>query len=177
MFTYMINEDIELKLLETRHAEALFRLTDGSRSHLRTWLPWVDQTKSVENSKGFIEYTLKQFSSQDGFQAGIWYKGELAGVVGLHGINWTNRSTSIGYWLGEDFQGHGLMTQSCQAVISHCFNELNLKRIEIRAATENVSSQGVPERLGFKKEGCLEKSECLYGHYVDHYVYGLINQA
>ncbi|MCA1010614.1 GNAT family N-acetyltransferase [Halobacillus halophilus] len=175
MFKHVIDEYTELRLLEERHAEELFQLTDSSRESLRQWLPWIDATKTVEHSREFIKGTLKQFGNNDGFQAGIWYKGELAGVAGLHTIDWSNRSTSIGYWLGESFQGKGLMTQACQAIVDYCFQELGLKRIEIRAATGNEKSLAIPERLGFKKEGCLEKSELLYGEYVDHNVFGLIN--
>ncbi|WP_449354696.1 GNAT family N-acetyltransferase [Virgibacillus natechei] len=177
MFTHIINEETELRLLEERHAENLFWLTDYSRETLREWLPWIDSTKTVDNSRSFIEGTLKQFCNNDGFQAGIWYKGELAGVVGLHTINWSNKSTSIGYWLGKSFQGKGLMTNSCKAVVNYCFDELNLKRIEIRVATENYKSLAIPQRLGFKKEGCLEKAELLYDEYVDHYVFGLISEG
>ncbi|KXH86728.1 GNAT family N-acetyltransferase [Sporosarcina sp. HYO08] len=176
MFYFKLNDDAELRLLEPRHAENLFLLTDQSRNYLREWLPWVDFTKEVSDSKAFIESTLKQFGNHNGFQAGIWYRGELAGVIGLHGINWANHSTSIGYWLGEEFQGKGLMTDACQAAIDYCFNELALKRIEIRAATGNHKSQAIPERLGFQKEGCIRSSEFLYDRYVDHYVFGLLKE-
>ncbi|WP_164214332.1 GNAT family protein [Virgibacillus sp. YIM 98842] len=174
MFTYTINKDCELKLLEPRHAERLFLLTEQSREKLREWLSWVDFTQTVSNSEDFINSTLKQFSNNDGFQAGIWYKGELAGVVGLHKIDWSNKSTSIGYWLGERYQGKGLMTESCKAVIDYCFNELNLYRIEIHVATENMKSIAIPEKLSFQKEGCIRGAEWLYDKYVDHYIYGLI---
>lgn len=73
-------------MLELRHAENLFLLTDKSRKHLTEWLPWVNFIKEVSDSKAYIEVALKQFGNSDGFQAGIWYKGELAGVIGLHGI-------------------------------------------------------------------------------------------
>src|SRR5699024_9029681 len=147
MFYFKLDDDSELRLLESRHAENLFWLTDKSRNYLREWLSWVDFTKEVSNSQEFIEGTLKQFGNNNGFQAGIWYKGELAGVIGLHGISWANNSTSIGYWLGEDFQGKGLITLACRSVIDYCFNDLKLKRIEIRVATENHKSQAIPERL------------------------------
>lgn len=176
MFYFKLNDDSELRLLELRNARDLFFLTDKSRIHLRKWLPWVDFTKEVNDSKEFIEGSLKQFGDNNGFQAGIWYKGELAGVIGLHSIDWVNKSTSIGYWLGEEFQGKGLMITACKAVINYCFNELGLKRIEIRTATENYKSQAVPERLGFQKEGCTRSSEFLYDKYVDHYVFGLIKE-
>ncbi len=174
MFSYKIDEDIELRLLEHRHADQLFQLTDQSRESLREWLPWIDFTRTVADSKNFIGGTLQQFSRNDGFQAGIWYKGELAGVIGLHGINWSNKSTSIGYWLGSGFEGKGLMTKACQAVVDYCFNELELNRIEIRTATENKKSMAIPVRLGFQQEGHLKQAEWLYNKFVDHYVFGMV---
>ncbi len=38
-------------------------------------------------SKNFIRSTLKQFAENNGFQAGIWHEGRLAGVVGYHAID------------------------------------------------------------------------------------------
>lgn len=176
MFSFKMSSTSELRLLEPRHAQELFELTDGSRDSLREWLPWVDFTRTVEDSKGFIDSTLKQFSNHNGFQAGIWLEGKLAGVVGLHGINWANRSTSIGYWLGKEFEGKGLMTKACEAVITHCFEELQLNRIEIRTATENNRSMAIPKRLGFTLEGCLKQAEWLHDKFVDHYVFGLVKE-
>lgn len=82
----------------------------------------------------------------------------------------------IGYWLGEKYQGKGIMTKACKALIQYCFEELNLERIEIRVATENIKSQAIPERLGFQKEGCLRNAEVLYDQYIDLYVYGLLKK-
>ena len=176
MFGIQIDENLSLGLVEKRHAQALFNLTDASRAYLREWLPWVDFTKTVTDSEKFIEMTLNQFASNNGFQLAICYKGSITGMIGLHGINWANRSTSIGYWLGEDFQGNGLMVKSCEAVVKYCFKELQLNRVEIRVATENVKSQAIPEKLGFTKEGCVREAEWLYDRFVDHYVYGMVKR-
>ncbi|MCE7794462.1 GNAT family N-acetyltransferase [Salipaludibacillus sp. CUR1] len=176
MFKYELNNNTELRLLEPRHAEELYRLTDHSRHSLRQWLPWVDFIKTADDSREFIKVSLKQFSQTNVFQAGIWYKGELAGVIGLHRIDWANQSTSVGYWLGEKYEGKGLMTEACRAVVNYCFTDLKLKRIEIRTAVENYKSAAIPERLGFKKEGCLKSAEKLYDKHVDCYVFGLIRE-
>ena len=96
MFGYELGENTELRLLEERHAELLADLTDRNREHLRTWLPWVDASRTVEDSKNFIRSTVKQFAENNGFQAGIWHEGRLAGVVGHHAIDWEHRSTSLG---------------------------------------------------------------------------------
>jgi ribosomal-protein-serine acetyltransferase len=174
MFRCDIDENTYLKLLDDQDAEQLFTLTDSCRAYLRKWLPWVDSTKTIEDTKSFIEMTKKKFVSNNGFESGIWYKGKLAGVIGFHYIDWANRKTSIGYWLGEQFQGSGLMTKSCIAYLNYAFNELKLNRVEIRCAVENSKSRAIPERLGFKNEGTIRDAEWLYDHFVDHIVYGML---
>lgn len=174
MFEFMVDDEVVLKLLDTIHADQLFELTDSCRPYLKEWLPWVDGSKSIEDTKSFIEMTKKQFASNNGFQAGIWYKGNLAGVVGYHSMNWASRSTSLGYWLGEGYQGNGVMTKACKAFVDHAFRRLNLNRIEIRCAEKNIKSRAIPERLGFIEEGMIREAEWLYDHYVDHRVYGIL---
>jgi len=176
MFCHTVSDEIQLKLLELRDAEEVFALTDASRSYLQEWLPWVDATRTLDDSKAFIQSTLQQFAANNGFQAGILYKGEFAGVVGFHDINWANKSASIGYWLGEGFQGQGIMTSACRAVVNIAIQEYGLNRIEIRAAVGNRKSRAIPERLGFTQEGTCRQAEWIVDHFVDHVVYGLLKE-
>ena len=174
MLKTKIDNDLELCILEPRHAEQVYALLDESRLYLREWLPFVDSSKSVDSTIAFIKQSLKQYADNQGSSLGIWYKGELAGIIGLHWINWDNKYTSIGYWLGERFQGKGIMTRACKALIDHCFDELKLNRIEIRVATGNLKSQAIPKKLGFIQEGVLRSAEWINDRYVDHIVYGLL---
>lgn len=171
MFSHPLDPDTELRILEIRHAPRLFALVDANRLHLRQWLPWVDATKSADDSRVFIDLTLRQLAQSNGFHAGIWNQGELAGVIGHHRIDWTNGATTLGYWLGETFQGKGLMTRAVQAFVHHGFVDLKLNRFEIRCALGNQRSRAIPERLGFKPEGVLRDAEWLYDHFVDHVIY------
>ncbi len=174
MFKYVIDDDLELKLLDTFHIEEQFALTQRNRSYLKEWLPWVDGIKSFEDVRRFIELTKQQFVSNNGFQSGIWYKGRLAGIIGYHNINWSNKSTSIGYWLGEEFQGKGIMVRACKVFVDYAMKELNLNRVEIRCAEGNSKSRHIPEKLGFKNEGTARNVEWLYDHYVSHVIYGIL---
>ena len=172
MFSYSLGDDAELRLLEEPHAYALYQLTDANRSYLRQWLPWVDETNSVDDTRRFIRIATQQFASNQGYECGLWWHGELVGTIGNHRIDWRNGATSIGYWIGEAYQGHGLMTRACRALVAHAFDTLRLQRVEIRVATGNRRSRAIPERLGFRAEGVLRQVEWLYDHYVDHVVYG-----
>jgi ribosomal-protein-serine acetyltransferase len=174
MFVFRIDQDLELRLLEERHAEELFGLTDKNREYLKKWLPWLDATKTAADSKKFIQFMLSKLAKNDGLTAGIWYKGDLAGVIGYAGINWPNRKTSIGYWCGAEFQGLGLVTRACRALVTHAFSELKLNRVEIACATENKRSQAIPMRLEFMQEGVARDAEWLYNHFVDHVIFSML---
>lgn len=173
-FHLKATDEIELRLLEEQHARELFNLTDANREHLRKWLPWVDQTRSVTDTSEFISSCSRQFSENGAFQVVICFKDHVCGVIGHHRIDRLNRSTSMGYWLGASHQGKGIMTASCRVMIDHAFSDLDLHRVEIRCATENRRSRAIPERLGFKLEGAARQSEWLYDHFVDLAIYGLL---
>ncbi|MGJ9382149.1 GNAT family N-acetyltransferase [Salipaludibacillus sp. CF4.18] len=173
MFTYRINNEAYMKLLDMNDALPLFNLIKRSKN-LHQWLPWVEGTKEVTDTQQFIRIAMKQYADNNGFQASIWYRGQIAGLIGFHQINWNNRATSIGYWLGEEFEGLGLMTQAGNAMIQYAFRDLHLNRIEIRAAVQNYKSQAIPQRLGFTKEGCIRQFEWLHDHYSDAFVYSLL---
>lgn len=165
----------ELKVLVEEDAERMFRLIDQNRMHLREWLPWIDSTREPANTRGFIEGTVRLKELNQGIHYGIWYEGSFAGTLGVHGINWANRNTTIGYWLGVQFQGRGLMTHAVYQYTNHLvFGKWNLNRVQIAAATDNVRSRAIPERLGFQMEGILRENEFVNERFVDHAIYGMV---
>jgi ribosomal-protein-serine acetyltransferase len=174
MFRLALSEGIELRLVEERHAEAMFAVVDRNRAYLREWLPWVDATTGPASVVEFIRKTLHQFARNEGFAVGIWAAGQYFGGVGFHTINWVDRKVEIGYWLDREQQGKGLMSASCRAMIAHAFEELKLNRVEIRCATGNQPSNRVAQRLGFRLEGTLRSAGLLYGTYHDLNIYGLL---
>jgi ribosomal-protein-serine acetyltransferase len=174
MFTYKIDEKISLKLVELRDAEKVFKLTDNSREYLREWLPWLDKTTRVEDTRDFISTSLKNYAKNRSMTTFILYKGEIVGTAGYNEIDWSNKIVNIGYWLGEGYQGHGIMTKVARTLTEYAFSELKLNRVVIRAAVENKKSRAIPERLGFVNEGRIRQNEWLYDHYVDHIVYGML---
>ncbi len=174
MFYYPLSENLELRLLEYRHSEALYRLIKDNYHHFSYWLPFIKTIESVNDTKQFIEKGLNQFYHNNGFQAGLWYEQTLIGVIGFHYIQWFSRKTSIGYWIAKPYEGQGFMTKACEALINHAFHNLALNRVEIRVTTENYRSKAIPERLGFKMEGVIRADEWLNDHYVDLAVFGLL---
>ncbi len=174
MFHWKLEDEIELRLLQMRNAPEVYALVDAGRAFLRAWLPWVDHHRDVVDTESFIREALEQFVLGEAIHVGIWHKGVFAGVIGYHRINTENRFGEIGYWLGEAYQGKGIMTQACRAMMVYGFSELKLNRVEIHCALENQKSRAIPERLGFKEEGILRQAERVHNRFVDNVVYGMV---
>lgn len=175
-FAKSLGDGAQLRLLEARHAEALFAVVDTNRPHLRRYLPWVDSNTTLEYSQNFIKTTLEQFKNFDGLVAGIWQDWQFAGVLGMHFIDWQHRDTEFGYWLAEPFTGRGLATRASKAVLDYIFLELNLQRVTIAHALENTASQKVIERLGFVPETITKDAEKLNGRFHDWQKYSLLRR-
>ncbi len=174
MFRMPVDATLDLVLLEPRHAPLLFSLVDENRAHLRRYLPWVDGTRAVNDSVGYITASLEQFARSQSLQVGLFTDGTLAGMCGYHMIDWNNRRTGIGYWLAQSHQGKGLMTRAVRALTTHAFSSLGLHRLEIHAAMENAPSRGVAERLRYTQEGVAKGAEWLHERWVDHAVYAML---
>ncbi len=174
MFCCTVNEQTELRLICPQHSEELFTLLDSNREHLRRWHPWVDIVRSVTDVERAIAARQQLYANKRGIFAGIWFKGQLCGMIHHLNVDWSNRWTALSYWLDTAHQGQGIMTACCRAFVSHGFNTWKLNRITIECATQNARSRAIPERLGFKFEGIVRGIEWLHDHYVDHAMYGLL---
>ena len=81
MFSYQVDKEIELVLLQQHDKEELFELIDYNRKHLRQWLLWVDERTCAEDFEPIIPMWLNNYANNNGFDAGIRYNGELVGMI------------------------------------------------------------------------------------------------
>lgn len=169
-------DGMTLEIPAVEHAEELFLLIRGNSMHLRKWLPWVDGVTSVEDASAFLSRTLDQRNQGLGSHYIVRYHGAMAGMAGFHPVDWANRNAETGYWLGREFTGRGLATASTEALLREGFLEMDLNRIEIRCASDNLRSIAVARRLGMVYEGTLREEEWLYDRYVDHDVYSILKR-
>jgi ribosomal-protein-serine acetyltransferase len=136
--------------------------------------PEIPQLHTLEEAQSYIKRDLALWAENKGLGIGIWSRGELAGGIRYHEIDWRNRSTELGYWLGAEFEGQGLVTRACRVMIERAFTELGLNRLVICCAPYNLKSRAVAERLGFTQEGLLRQSDWLKDRFVDQVLYGML---
>jgi ribosomal-protein-serine acetyltransferase len=172
-FELNLAEGVGMRLLREDDAEELYSLIVENRAYLAEWMPWP-AAQTLEGTQQFIRLARRQRADDNGFQAAITIDGVIVGVAGFHGVDWANRTTSIGYWLGETHQGRGTMTGAVSALVDHAFGTWRLERVEIRAAPGNRRSRAIPERLGFTEEGTLRGVERVGDRQLDNVVYSVL---
>lgn len=166
--------DAELRPLEPAQAEELFALVDRERERLRVWLPWVDPTRSVDDTKEFIATQLVKAECGEELTVVLKVAGRVAGVIGVR-LDSRDPTADIGYWIAAEYEGRGLMTTAVRAVIDRLFLDAGIHRIEIRCAAGNSRSRAIPQRLGFTHEAVLREAQRLQGRFVDIALYSLLS--
>lgn len=156
------------------HAGDLAFLVAANMAQLQTFMPKVVGLATPEAAHAHLQFALDAIAQGELLEWHIFKGGSLAGSVRVNHIEDENRKASIGYFLGQEFQGAGLATSAARAVIAYCFEQLDFNRIELKCASTNLASQRVAKRLGFTWEGMLRQAELLDGAYADHFVYGLL---
>jgi ribosomal-protein-serine acetyltransferase len=147
LFEIKIDESLSLVIPNLNRAAEIFSLIDEDRNHLRTWLPWVGVTTSVEDTRKNLARRIAAFDKKE--QASFYglLNGEVVASVGF--ISFDDNDGEIGYWLLSKYEGRGLMTSFVQACVDYGFDKLNLNKIIIKCAEGNSKSAAVPKRLGF----------------------------
>lgn len=97
------------------------------------------------------------------------------GNISLQEINYVDRNAELAFLIGEkDYWGKGYAQEAALEIIHHAFFELNLHRLYLGTADNNVGMQKLAKKLGFTEEG--RRKDALYktGAYHDLIEYGLI---
>jgi ribosomal-protein-serine acetyltransferase len=176
MFSQEVADGLRLELPQPHQAAELAELVRANIHRLKPWMPWATDDYSIDMAIGFIDRTARAFSENGRFEALIVTDRRIIGAIGFHNYDTANRSAHVGYWIDKEYEGRGIITKCCVAVIDHLFKVLNLNRVQINCNVENIRSRAIPERLGFKQEGVLREVEWLHDRFGDWAVYAMLRR-
>ena len=83
---------------------------------------------------------------------------------------------NLGYWMGEEFAGRGLMSEAVGVLLPFYFDILGLHRLHAAFLPHNVASRRVLEKNGFKEEGYAENYLQIDGKWADHVLFALTRE-
>jgi ribosomal-protein-serine acetyltransferase len=158
-------------------AEQVFAAIEESRDHLRPWVSWVDNNRTVDDVRDYCIRGQASWLLRTELALGIFdaVSGRYLGGTGLHDPDWELRTFEIGYWLRVTATGHGYATESTRLLAEFALSRLQALRVTLRCDARNDASRRVAERAGFVLEGSLRNvSVAPDGTVRDDLVYAVI---
>lgn len=102
---------------------------------------------------------------------------EFIGAIGFNIQEDVNRfSAEIGYWLGEQFWGRGIMTNALKLFTEYAFHNFEINRIYANVFEGNDASKKVLLKAGYKQEATLRKAVFKNGFFLDQYIYAILKE-
>lgn len=174
MSTLTLTERIVLRPLRLTDAPAYYACARKNLQRLQPWFYWAREALTLEETQQYLTDVELQPAPAHDRPYGFFDGDAMAGSIGLYKIDFVNRIARIGYWIDEAYEGQGLITRGAGALIDLAFHELELNRIEIRCAPDNLASRAVPQRLGFTEEGLHRQVLALHGGFQDLVMYAML---
>jgi RimJ/RimL family protein N-acetyltransferase len=81
----------------------------------------------------------------------------VLGCVGLS-IDAADRSSELGYWVAAEARGRGVASRGSRLLLRYAFDHLGVGAVRLQAAVDNLGSNAVAHRLGFRPVGVLRSS-------------------
>ena len=135
----------------------------------RTLRDLFPQPYKLQDARDFIAGSA---TGQAGQNFAITRQQEFLGVIGYWpGQDVYRNSAEIGFWLGEPFWGHGLMTTVVAGFAEHLLANLGFRRVFAGVFSSNPGSARVLEKAGFTREGVMRNHVHKNGEILDEWVY------
>ncbi|MFP2908753.1 GNAT family N-acetyltransferase [Pyxidicoccus sp. 3LFB2] len=119
---------------------------------------------------------LASASRGEGFRWVLCERGDDAplGSVGLFNWSRVDRRAEVGYVLGIEQAGRGVMKEVMPALLRFGFEEMKLHRIEAHVDPDNGASLRVLIRSGFQQEGVLRDNVAYGESFRDSVLFSLL---
>jgi len=169
----LTTDRLRLEPIGPEHAEELWRATEASLPELRPWMFWAAGADQ-DSTRAFAEEAGREWAEGIAYQFAIRDRDGIAGALGIEVPVPVRRLGEIGYWVASRRAGRGYATEAGAAVVAFGFDAVGLYRLELRAGVENLASQRVAEKLGFRREGALRRGCPLADGAYDGFLYGLL---
>ncbi|RME07861.1 MAG: N-acetyltransferase [Anaerolineae bacterium] len=125
---------------------------------------------SLAAERRWFEAALQRPPDERPFVIEVCSQGEWVAIgnIGLHRIDWRNRSAEVGIMIGEkEYWNQGYGRAAMRLMLSHAFDTLNLQRVSLQVYANNPRAIRSYEKSGFVLEGRLRQAHYQDGVYHD----------
>ncbi len=169
-------ERLIISIYENGDGEEFFRLLQANYDHLLEELPETRTIGTVDGAEEYVRIKRVAWLSRERLVAKVVEKstGKMIGQLWIE-PKWDRLIFEIGYFVAENKQGKGYITEAVNRMIAFLFDELNATRLEIHTKATNLRSIRIAERCGFTQEARLrQRTRTNEGDMVDLLIFGLL---
>ena len=149
---------LHLRRWTTRDVPRLRDAVHASLEHLRPWMPWiVHEPMTDDDRRALVARWEDEWRAGGDSVLGVVLGDTVVGGCGLHRRRGPT-TLEIGYWVHVDHVGHGYARELTAALTSAALAVRGIDRVEIHHDAANVASRRVPESLGFRLDGEVERA-------------------
>ncbi|XP_057760695.1 uncharacterized protein LOC130981078 [Arachis stenosperma] len=145
--------------------------SDEKVANFCSWEPYTSKDQGID----FIENAAASFL----WRRAICLNDRAIGCITLSSYaafdKAREKSAELGYVLGSNYWGKGIVTEAVKQAIKAAFIEFPyLDRVEALVDVENLGSQRVLEKAGFQREGLLRKYLVRKGKSRDTFMFSVL---
>ena len=145
----------------------LYELVDAVNDpEIGRWMPAIPYPYVRADGQAYLRRAAERegaFAIVDGER--------LVGGIAVSARKW--RRAEIGYWVRRDARGRGIAVSALTLAAGWAF-EHGYRRLQVHTDVENVASQRVAEKAGFRREGVMRAWIEQDGVARDHVMYSLL---
>lgn len=163
---------IKLRAYKETEAEEVWKLIeeDGIKEYLMIATPFP---YSLESEKNFLKMAMTSTGELFNFAVESLESGKYVGGCGISDVDRKNSVATVGLWLGKEYHGKGLGSDTLRTLCKFIFDEMNIHKIKLFYFDFNKVAKQCYDSVGFVEEGRLRKTIYRYGKYHDEIVMGL----
>ena len=176
---WLSSGEITLRPLTYTDARAWRAVRRANAAWLRPWDATAPPGSNARPSsfRSLVWRLHRQARAGTTYPFAVEVDGRFAGQVTVNNIvRGSAQFASVGYWLGQEFAGRGVMPRAVAMVIDHCFFTAGLHRVEIAIRPENSNSLRVVEKLEIREIGYAPKFLHIDGAWRDHRIYAITKE-
>jgi ribosomal-protein-serine acetyltransferase len=158
MLTQEIVPGINLRLLEKRNASKLYDFIEKGRDGFENWIPFVSKTLTIEDTENKVDSFLESYKKGSGYYWCLWENNRVIGMIIVKNIDMYTRSAEIGCMIDKDYEGRGIVRESCRKMIEFLFDELGINKIKLCCDDNNERSIKIAKCFHFEYEGTLKQN-------------------
>ncbi|GAA2052107.1 GNAT family N-acetyltransferase [Williamsia deligens] len=169
---------VRLRGVRLRDGRAWSALRIKNQATLLPWEPtgegdWADR-HHVTAWPALFSVLRREAKVGNMIPLAIEVDGEFVGQLTIGNIQrGALRNAWIGYWIDADRTNNGVVTAAVALAVDHCFGPVGLHRVEATVQPANEASKAVLGKVGFRREGLLQRYMDVDRAWRDHLLFAL----